>query len=64
MILCVESYIGTEGGIEGMKLEEQVAVTSGGYRVLSRFPYEKCCLLEPWPGRSFVLSRRGICRFN
>jgi Xaa-Pro aminopeptidase len=44
MTLCVESYIGTEGGYEGVKLEEQVVVTSHGCRVLSKFPYEEILL--------------------
>lgn len=40
MVLCVESYIGAEGGAEGVKLEEQVLVTETGTEVLSRFPFE------------------------
>jgi Xaa-Pro aminopeptidase len=44
MTLCVESYIGIEGGAEGVKLEEQVVVTSKGCRLLSRFPLEECLL--------------------
>ena len=44
MTLCVESYIGSEGGSEGVKLEEQVAVTPTGCRVLSKFPYEEALL--------------------
>jgi hypothetical protein len=30
MAICVESYIGAEGGAEGVKLEEQVLVTGTG----------------------------------
>ena len=41
MTLCVESYIGEEGGHEGVKLEEQVLVTDNGTELLSRFPFEE-----------------------
>ncbi len=37
---CIESYIGAEGGAEGVKLEEQVLVTESGVQRLSTFPYE------------------------
>ncbi len=40
MTLCVESYIGAEGGPEGVKLEQQVLVTAEGCRLLSTFPLE------------------------
>lgn len=40
MTLCVESYIGSAGGHEGVKLEEQVLVTSDGVRTLSSYPLE------------------------
>ncbi len=40
MTLCVESYIGSEGGHEGVKLEEQVLVTKGGIEQLSSYPLE------------------------
>jgi Xaa-Pro dipeptidase len=40
MTLCVESYIGEQGGPEGVKLEEQCLVTERGIERLSRFPYE------------------------
>src|SRR5262249_12995933 len=35
MTLSIESYIGADGGSEGVKLEEQVLVTADGYRRLS-----------------------------
>lgn len=41
MTICVESYIGLEGGAEGVKLEEQVLITETGNEVLSRFPFEE-----------------------
>ena len=44
MTLCVESYVGEEGGAEGVKLEEQVLVTDAGVEVLSTFPYEEILL--------------------
>jgi len=40
MTLCVESYIGTEGGREGVKLEEQVLITDRGIERLSKYPFE------------------------
>lgn len=40
MTLCVESYIGAEGGTEGVKLEQQVLITATGVELLSRFPFE------------------------
>ena len=40
MTVCVESYIGEEGGREGVKLEEQVLITETGIERLSTFPYE------------------------
>jgi Xaa-Pro aminopeptidase len=38
MVVCVESYIGEVGGREGVKLEEQVVITSDGAVPLSRSP--------------------------
>lgn len=40
MTLCVESYIGEEGGAEGVKLEQQILVTKTGIELLSQFPFE------------------------
>jgi Xaa-Pro aminopeptidase len=40
MTICVESYIGEEGGDEGVKLEEHCLVTDRGVEALSRFPFE------------------------
>ena len=40
MTICVESYIGEEGGGEGVKLEEHCLVTDRGVEPLSRFPFE------------------------
>ncbi|CAG8195432.1 unnamed protein product [Penicillium olsonii] len=44
MVLCVESYIGEEGGAEGVKLEQQVLVTETGIEILSQFPFEASLL--------------------
>ncbi len=40
MTLCVESYIGSENGHEGVKLEEQVLVTDSGVERLSSYPFQ------------------------
>ncbi len=40
MIVCVESYIGGVGGIEGVKLEEPVLIAETGPVVLSSYPLE------------------------
>ncbi len=41
MTLCVESFIGAEGGKEGVKLEEQVLITEDGAKCLSSYPMEE-----------------------
>ncbi|OCC03620.1 peptidase M24 [Labrys sp. WJW] len=41
MTICVESYIGLEGGREGVKLEQQLLITETGTELLSRFPFEE-----------------------
>ncbi len=41
MTICVESYMGEEGGREGVKLEQQVLITEGAPRLLSSFPFEE-----------------------
>jgi Xaa-Pro aminopeptidase len=41
MTLCCESYVGAEGGIEGVKLEQQLVVTESGYELLTTFPFEE-----------------------
>ena len=47
MTLCVESYIGEEGGSEGVKLEQQVLITEDGQELLSTFPFESALLDRP-----------------
>ncbi|MGA8260980.1 MAG: M24 family metallopeptidase, partial [Arenicellales bacterium] len=44
MTLCVESYIGEEGGKEGVKLEQHCLVTESGIEVLSQFPFEEALM--------------------
>ena len=39
-VMCVESYIGSTGGREGVKLEEQILITETGYEQLSKYPLE------------------------
>ncbi|MEM7281605.1 MAG: Xaa-Pro peptidase family protein [Pseudomonadota bacterium] len=39
MVVCVESYIGAEGGGEGVKLEQQVLITDQGPKELSTYPW-------------------------
>jgi len=40
MTLCCESYVGLPGGLEGVKLEQQVVVTDAGYQLLTTYPFE------------------------
>lgn len=40
MVISVESYIGSPGGKEGVKLEEQLLVTKDGVENFSTFPFE------------------------
>jgi len=44
MVLCVESFIGVDGGREGVKLEDQVLITERGVERLSRYPFEDSLL--------------------
>ncbi len=44
MVVSVESYIGEVGGSEGVKLEEEVLITTTGHEVISRFPFEESLL--------------------
>jgi Xaa-Pro dipeptidase len=41
MVFSVEAYVGEEGDDEGLKLEEQVLVTSAGVEVLSHAPHDE-----------------------
>ena len=44
MVLCVESFVGSERGGEGIKLEQQVLVTETGTEPLSTCPFESLLL--------------------
>jgi Xaa-Pro aminopeptidase len=46
MTLCVESFIGSDNGGEGVKLEQQLLVTETGTELLSQFPFEASLLSE------------------
>ncbi|MER9438940.1 Xaa-Pro peptidase family protein [Mesorhizobium sp. M0618] len=41
MVICVESYIGAVGERDGVKLEEQLLLTSDGYELLSNYPFDE-----------------------
>ena len=40
MVVCIESYVGSEGGREGVKLEQPVWITAHGPVLLSDYPLE------------------------
>ncbi len=42
LVVSVESYVGRDGGREGVKLEQMVQVTSEGVLPLSTFPIDMC----------------------
>ncbi len=44
MVICVEAYIGVQGGTEGVKLEDQVVITDDGYESITRYPFEDILL--------------------
>ena len=44
MVLCIESYVGAVGETDGVKLEQQVLVTTDGYEVLSSYPFDETLL--------------------
>jgi Xaa-Pro aminopeptidase len=46
MVVSVESYIGEEGGAEGIKLEQQVVITKDGAVAMSRTPLVDALSLE------------------
>lgn len=48
MTVCVESYVGEVGGLEGVKLEQQVLITDSGCELLSTFPFEESLLPSRW----------------
>jgi Xaa-Pro aminopeptidase len=44
MTICVEGYIGEDGGEEGVKLEQQALIRDDGIELLSTFPFEQTLL--------------------
>ena len=44
MTVCVEAYVGSEGGACGVKLEDQVLITADGAELLSNYPFESVFL--------------------
>ena len=44
MVVCIESFVGAVGERDGVKLEQQVLVTKGGYELLSTCPLEEALL--------------------
>ncbi|WJI67479.1 MULTISPECIES: Xaa-Pro peptidase family protein [unclassified Mesorhizobium] len=44
MVICAEAYAGKAGGTVGVKLEEQLVITSDGCELLSRTPFDERCL--------------------
>ena len=44
MTVCVESYIGTQGGHQGVKLEQPVYISAAGIRPLCTYPFERALL--------------------
>jgi len=41
MVLCIESFVGSDHGGPGVKLEQQVRVTESGHELLSTYPFEE-----------------------
>ena len=41
MVFCVESYIGSAGSGQGVKLEDQVLVTETGAEIMNDYPFEE-----------------------
>lgn len=44
MVICVESYAGVPGGAEGVKLEQQILITSGVPELLSDMDFDEALL--------------------
>ena len=50
MTLCIEAYIGAEGGAEGVKLEEQIVSHRPGQNVCPAIRLKRrCCLVIRQP---------------
>ena len=46
MIIAIETWTGKKGGVDGVRLEEDVLVTEDGCEVLTRWPIDE--LMECW----------------
>ena len=44
MVFCIEAYVGAVGGKNGVKLEEQVVITTNGIEKMSKYPFEEVLL--------------------
>jgi len=44
MVFCVEAYVGAVGGKNGVKLEEQVVITTNGIEKMSKYPFDEVLL--------------------
>ena len=40
MVFCVESYIGSAEGVQGVKLEDQLLITETGVEIMNDYPFE------------------------
>ena len=40
MVMCLEAYVGRDGGSCGVKLEDQVLVTPNGFELLVDYPFD------------------------
>ena len=45
MVICAEAYAGEVEGYEGVKLEQQLVVTSSGHELMSSLPFEDVLLI-------------------
>ena len=46
MTVCVESFLGSDQGGEGVKLEDQVLITNSGVERLTTYPFESRLLAD------------------
>ena len=44
MVMCVESFSGSDRGGEGVKLEQVARITKDGYELMSHYPFDQCLL--------------------
>ncbi len=46
MVICIESYLGTESSAQGIKLEDQFLITNSGAERMTNYPFSKRLLLN------------------